>query len=203
MSKSSYVKLPTYLIEHILSFVDFGTMIKNISVPVVYRYMLSLKRYVEQRDHNSNSVSNGILETLEPFYHLNRYKGLTVFDICRFLSGFRLDGTNISLNPERWILDSQYHRLYGPAKTYRSITGQVMKEVWYQHDTIHRYGGPAVTLYYDNGPEGQNLPHRDIYFRYDRPHSYNGGPTMIEYSDYGTVIRYWHNSKTGSLVRFN
>ena len=187
--------LPSYIVDHILSFTDFGTMIKNISVPVVYRYILSLTWYISLRD--PSLVKQGMLATVEPFYHLNKYAGLTVFDICRFLSGFRLHGTNISINPEIWILNCQYHRLYGPAKTYKSITGQMFKEVWYFKDLIHREGGPAVTLYYDNG-----MKHREIFFRYDWPWSYKGGPTVIEYHQDGTPDRHcWHDSETGRLIK--
>jgi hypothetical protein len=192
MTKGQF--LPGYLIDHILSFVDFGTMIKNISVPVVYRYIFSLARYIELR--NSALTHSSLLATVEPFYHLNRYKGLAVFDICRFLSGFRLPGANICLIRHIWTLNSQYHRIYGPAKTYRSITGQIFKEVWYQGDLIHRVGGPAVILYHDNG-----VVHREIYFRYDWPYSYNGGPTVIEYGEDGAVSRLcWHDSSTGRLI---
>ena len=192
--------LPFYIEEHILGFVDFQTMIKLISVPIVYRYLLNLARFVDRRT-NLNLTLN-TLEKLEKYYHLNGYAGLTIFDIDRFLRGYRIPGNEVSINLTRqlWINKGQYHRLYGPSLTYGSSSSsssgsrltsrKVYKCVWYYCDMIHRINYPAITLYHEN-----NNIKCELYYYYDRPYSYNGYPTAIEYTDYGTVkTLYWHDN---------
>lgn len=194
--------LPFYIEEHILGFVDFHTMIKLISVPTVYRYLLSLARFVERRTNLSLELKlEPTLAKLEKYYHLNGYAGLTIFDIDRFLRGYRIPGNEVSiklkLTRELWINQGQYHRIYGPALTYGSSARKVYKCVWYYCGMIHRINYPAITLYHEN----DNIK-CELYYYYDRPYSYNGYPTAIEYTDYGTVKRvYWHDSNSGRVLK--
>jgi hypothetical protein len=210
--------LPFYIEEYILGFVDFHTMIKLISVPIVYRYLLSLARFVDRMNININmKESTTTLAKLEKYYHLNGYAGLTVFDIDRFLRGYRIPGNDVSINLTRqlWINKGQYHRIYGPSLTYGSRSQssassyssasshaylrsrKVYKCVWYYCDMIHRLNYPAITLYHENG----NIK-CELYYYYDQPYSYNGYPTAIEYTDYGTVkTLYWHDSDSGRVLK--
>jgi hypothetical protein len=178
--------LHVYIKEHILSFVDYHTIIKLISVPTVYRYLLRLVKYIRYPDDLP------VIAQLEKYYHFNGYNGLSVSDIKMFTRGHRLPGNNVntSLARQLWILKSQYHRIYGPALTYR-INGTICKCVWYYEDKIHRANYPAVTRYYDDGSVCAEL-----YYRYDVPHSYDGKPTAIFYTLEGFVSElYWHDSK--------
>jgi hypothetical protein len=221
--------LPFYIEEYILGFVDFHTMIKLRSVPIVYRYLLSLARFVDRRTNMKESTTT--LAKLEKYYHLNGYTGLTVFDIDRFLRGYRIPGNDVSINLTRqlWINKGQYHRIYGPSLTYGSPSSahasasasasehssssasasssssehaylrsrKVYKCVWYYCDMIHRLNYPAITLYHENG----NIK-CELYYYYDQPYSYNGYPTAIEYTDYGTVkTLYWHDSDSGRVLK--
>ncbi len=190
--------LPHYIEEYILGFVDFHTMIKLISVPFVYRYLLRLARFVDNATENARA-DEPILAKLEKYYHLNGYAGLTVFDIDRFIRGFRIAGNEVSINLTRqlWINEGQYHRIYGPSLIYGSITHKIFKSVWYYHDMIHRVNNPAITIYHENG----NVK-CELYYYFDRPYSYNGYPTAIEYTEDGQVKAiYWHDRTTGRPVR--
>ena len=125
--------LPDFLWNHVLSFVDFHSIMKFklISVPVVYRYLLILAVFVKNMGHQAKGT---VLETLEPFFHLNRYQGLNISIIYYFIKGTRYYGNNITygLTRELWVHNFQWHRSYGPAVIYRGCTHPYpFREGWY------------------------------------------------------------------------
>ena len=194
--------LPNYILEHVYSFLDFHTMIRLISVPSVYRYLLTLAHFVRTIKFNVqvqvkvqvHTENLGTLETLEPYYHLNRYKGLTIFDILRFINGVRIYGNNISygLTRELWINNFEWHRVYGPAIIYRSShnPNHKYKEGWYLNGGKHRdHGRPTIIVYHDKGTVKY-----EAYTRHDCPYRPNGQATTVEYNESGEIVsELWQN----------
>lgn len=177
--------LPNYLLDHVYSFIDFHTMIKLISVPSLYRYLLRLANFV--RIMEGTDPVFGILQTLEPYYHLNRYQGITIYQILKFMSGIRIVGNNITygVTRELWIHNYEWHRVYGPAVIYRSSHHPNLKyrEGWYLNGGKHRDHGPSIIVYFDSG----KIKYK-AYTRCDSPYRPNDEATMVEYNQYGDIV---------------
>ncbi len=187
-------QLPNYLFEYICSFLDFDTVVNLISVPSVYRYLLTLALFVKNM---GQPVKSCILATVEPYYHLNRYNGLTIFDIYRFITGVRILGNNITYGQTRelWVHNFEWHRSYGPAVIYRCTAATFpMREAWYFNGNKHRRKGPSIIIYFENG-----RPRYEGWTRHDYPYRSNSLPTGIEYSKDGEIITEIWQNEDGSI----
>jgi hypothetical protein len=186
--------LPNYILDHTYSFLDFHTIIKLISIPSVYRYLLTLVHFADYMDQ---PIKDTVLETLEPYYHLNRYNGINIFDMYKFINGTRIIGNNISygVTRELWVHNFEWHRVYGPAVIYKSASNKFpYREGWYYNGVKHREGGPSVIIYFDNG-----RVHYEGYTYYDVPYKSDGGPTTVEYDKKGELITEVWQNKNGTI----
>jgi hypothetical protein len=192
--------LPEYLLNHVYSFIDFHSIVKLLSVPSVYRYLLTLATFVKNM---GGPVKESILATLEPFYHLNQYHGINIYIIYNFIKGARIYGNNINygLTRELWIHNYEWHRVYGPAVIYRGMAQpNPYQEGWYRNGAKHRPGNkPSIIIYYDNGSV-----HLQGFTVNDQPFRRDHGPTTVEFDQSGNVIsELWQNTdSTIKMIKY-
>jgi len=82
---------------------------------------------------------------------------------------------------EYYNSDNELHREGGPARIVYFDNGDVADEYYYKNGLQHRDDGPAVIAYHPNG----NV-HYERYYRRDQQHCV-GGPAVTEYYNDGTV----------------
>lgn len=83
--------------------------------------------------HGKNkAIKDGFVET-------KLKNGLTRYDY--YENGIKIQ--------EKFILNGQLHRSYGPAKTNWDEHGSKVQEEWYLHGKLHRKNGPARTMWWE------------------------------------------------------
>lgn len=191
--------------RHILEKLDYLSL---KSLALTSREMLHLVK-----DHFTHVAKNAISvldlpqntnrrEIVELIYHLNSYQSADTSNIIRNGDSWSKGNNHviIGVDPDddyyetevkiRWMLNGMLHRYDGPAQTVYSEEGNVIHESWYQKGDCHRDDDqPAVISYHHFSGQVE----RKEWFRMSNCHR-DTGPAIIEYYENGKLaLEEWYH----------